>query len=90
MRMDSKVHGRIFKNKDGSEIKEDEFIVFRPSDNAVPEMLVFYRNLLIGQGASKEQVDAVIALELRVGNWRKVHPDQCKVADVRPGELGCF
>jgi len=87
MKMDSKVHGTLFKNKDGSEIPEDEFIVFRPSDNAVPETLVFYRNLLIKQGASQEQVEAVIELEFRVGNWRKQHPERCKVADVQLGEL---
>lgn len=87
MRLDSKVHGTLVKNKDGQEIPEDEFIVFRPADNAVPEMLVFYRNLLVEQGALPEQVNAVIALEFRVDQWRKLHPDRCKVADVEPGEL---
>ena len=87
MRMDSKVHGILIQNKDGREIPEDEFIAFRPHDNAVPETLAFYRNLLIKQGAAKEQVDAVIELELRVGDWRKQHPERCKVADVQPGGL---
>ena len=87
MRMDSKVHGTIIRNKDGREIPEDEFIVFRPSDNAVPGMLVFYRTLLVDQGASREQVEAVIALESRVSAWRRDHPERCKVADVQPGEL---
>ena len=36
MRMDTKVHGTLIKNKDGKEIPEDELIVFRPADNAVP------------------------------------------------------
>jgi hypothetical protein len=54
MRMDSKVHGTLIRNRDGREIPEDEFIVFRPSDNAVPRMLEFYRNLLVLQGASEE------------------------------------
>lgn len=87
MKMDGKVHGTLVRNKDGREIPEDEFIVFRPHDNAVPEMLVCYRNLLIGQGASAEQIAAVIDLELRVGAWRAKHPERCKVADVQPGEL---
>jgi hypothetical protein len=87
MRMDSKVHGTIIRNRDGREIPEDEFIVFRPSDNAVPPTLAFYRNLLIKQGASEEQVLAVLALEKRVDEWRRSHPERCKVADVQPGEL---
>jgi hypothetical protein len=87
MRMDSKVHGTLIKNKNGQEIPEDEFVVFRPADNAVPAMLVFYRDLLINQGASAEQVSAVLALESRVQVWRQAHPERCKVADVEPGEL---
>jgi hypothetical protein len=87
MRMDSKVHGILIRNKDGREIPEDEFIVFRPSDNAVSQMLAFYRTLLVGQKASREQVAAVIALESRVEVWRRNHPERCKVADVQPGEL---
>lgn len=87
MRMDSKVHGTLIRNKDGQEISEDEFIVFRPGDDAVPEMLAFYLSLLVKLGASKEQLDAVVALESRVGAWRRAHPERCKVADVQPGEL---
>jgi hypothetical protein len=44
--LDSKVHGTLIKNKDGKEIPPDEFIVFRPHDNAVPAMLAFYHRLL--------------------------------------------
>lgn len=87
MRMDSKVHGTLVKNKDGTEIPESEFIVFRPADNAVPETLEFYRRLLVRQGASPEQVEAVVALQARVEAWRESHPGRCKVADVQPGEL---
>jgi hypothetical protein len=32
--MDSKVYGTLIRNKDGREIPEDEFIVFRPADEA--------------------------------------------------------
>jgi hypothetical protein len=85
--MDSKVHGTIIRNRDGREIPEDEFIVFRPSDNAVPEMLGYYRDLIIAQGASTDQVRAVLDLEARVRAWRSEHPERCKVADVEPGEL---
>jgi len=55
-------------------------------------MLVFYRNLLVKQGASEQQVAAVLDLELRVHEWRRSHPDCCKslrpkVVDVQSGEL---
>lgn len=85
--LDSKVHGRLFKNKDNTEIPPDEFIVFRPHDNVVPEMLDFYRKRCIEMGATKEQIKAIIALEDRVFAWRAQHPERCKVADVQPGEL---
>ena len=87
MRLDSKVHGTLIKNKNGKEIPEDEFVVFRPGDDALPETLVFYRDLIVKQGAGKEQVQAVLDLEIRVGLWRRLHPSRCKVADVEPGEL---
>jgi hypothetical protein len=90
MRLDAKVHGTLVKNKDGREIPEDEFIVFRPADNAVPEMLGFYFELLRRQGASREQLSAVQALSQRVEDWRRKHPDRCKVADVEPGELKIY
>ena len=87
MRLDSKVHGTLIKNKNGQEIPEDEFIIFRPHDNAVPQMLDYYCSLLELQGASKEQVGAVMDLQARVASWRAQHPKRCKVADVEPGEL---
>jgi hypothetical protein len=87
MRLDSKVHGILIKNKDGQVIPEDEFIVFRPHDNAVPRMLQFYHQELTAHGASVEQLRAVLDLRHRVDAWRKAHPDRCKVADVEPGEL---
>lgn len=85
--LDSKVHGHIFKNKDNTEIPPDEFIVFRPHDNAVLAMLQFYRQTLTIQGAGIEQLLSVDRLIYRVETWRKLHPERCKVADVEPGEL---
>lgn len=87
MRMDYKVHGTLISNKTGKEIPEDEFVVFRPHDDAVPEMLEHYRLTLYNQGATPEQIEAVAALQARVDAWRKAHPERCKVADVEPGEL---
>jgi len=85
--LDSKVHGTLVRNKDGREIPADEFIVFRPHDNAVLAMLVFYRRCLTETNASQEQLHAVDRLIYRVEVWRKLNPERCKVADVEPGEL---
>lgn len=84
--LDSKVHGRIFKNKDNTEIPPDEFI-FRPHDNCVPQMLEFYRAAIEIEGAKPEQMQAVDRLIERVRAWREANPKRCKVADVEPGEL---
>ena len=87
MRMDGKVHGTLIRNKDGQEIPEDEFIVFRPADNALEDTLVFYLGKCMELGAAPEQIEAVHKLLARVRRWRAEHPDRCKVADVQPGEL---
>jgi hypothetical protein len=87
MKLDSKVHGIIIKNKDNTIIPDDEYIVFRPSDNAVPDMLAFYHRACLAAGASVEQIKAVQGLMDRVREWRLAHPGRCKVADVQPGEL---
>jgi len=87
MRLDSKVHGTLIRNRDGLEIPEDEFIVFRPSDNAVEDMLIYYLGKCQTLGASPEQIEAIHKLLARVRAWRAAHPRRCKVADVEPGEL---
>jgi hypothetical protein len=87
MKLDSKVHGILIKNKDNAIIPDDEYIVFRPHDNAVPAMLGFYYNGCVRQGASVEQLRAVAELVQRVKVWRCSHPERCKVADVQPDEL---
>jgi hypothetical protein len=87
MRLDSKVHGTLVKNKDGKEIPEDEFVVFRPHDDAFWDALCYYRNRLVVYNASVAQLEATDALLDRVRAWRDSHPDRCKVADVALGEL---
>lgn len=86
MRLDSKVTGTIFKNN-GQQIPEDEFVVFRPADNALPDTLEFYLRKCMDLRADKSQLGAVQDLIERVRIWRQEHPDRCKVADVVPGEL---
>lgn len=89
MRLDGKVRleGRLIKNKDGKEIPEDEFIVFRPADNAVPRLLRGYRSICEALGASADQLAGIDGLIDRVDAWRAAHPDRCKVPDVEPGEI---
>lgn len=87
MRMDGKVHGTLIRNKDGREIPEDEFVVFRPHDNALVPTLECYRQHCMELGVSQEQLLAIEALMERVAAWRYNHPERCKVADVQPGEL---
>ncbi len=85
-RLDTKVTGRIFKNN-GQEVPPDEFIVFRPADNAVPDTLEFYYRKCMDLKADPAQLAAVMSLIDRVQAWREAHPDRLKVPDVAPGEL---
>jgi hypothetical protein len=87
MKLDAKFHGVIVKNKNGTIVQPDEWIVFLAKDNAVPATLAFYQAECIRQGAAQEQVQAVNDLRLRVEAWRAAHADQCHVPDVHPGEL---
>lgn len=86
-KLDGKVHGQLFANKDGREIPPDEFVVFRPHDNALLTTLEIYRLECEAIGADDEQLLAVDRLVLRVKEWRSLHPDRCKIPDVQPGEL---
>jgi len=89
MRLDSKYRGTIIKNKDSTVIPQDEYIVFRPADNALPATLECYKEECLRVGAKNEQLEAVVALIERVRAWRAAHPERCKVPDVEPGELSC-
>jgi len=87
MRLDSKVHGTLIRNKDGREIPEDEFVAFRPGDNAFLPALDYYKQILIQMKAEPAQLNAVYRLISRVQLWRELHPERCKVPDVQPDEL---
>jgi len=88
-RLDTKYHGIIIKNKDNTIIPEDEYIVFRPGDNALPAALDLYLKECVHVGAHEAQIEAVLALIERVQMWRAAHPERCKAPDVEPGELSC-
>lgn len=87
MRLDTKVHGILVKNKDGVRIPDDEFVVFRPHDDALLPALARYREVLAEKGSSPEQLAATDDLVERITKWRQDHPDRCKVPDVQGGEL---
>jgi hypothetical protein len=87
MKLDGKFHGIIAKNKDGSIVPQDQWMVFLAKDNAVPATLNFYMEECMRQGAADEQLHAVAAMIERVAEWRRAHPELCKVPDVQAGEL---
>lgn len=84
--LDTKVYGVLFTVKDNKPIPPDEFIVFRPHDDAILLTLEAYRNFCGAVGADPEQIQAVAELISRVRAWREQHPDRCKVPDITSEE----
>jgi hypothetical protein len=87
MKLDGKFHGLIAKNKDGSIVPQDQWMVFLAKDDAVPATLEFYEAECERHGAGIAQIAAVRALRERVAVWRAAHLDLCKTPDVHPGEI---
>lgn len=87
MKLDGKFHGVIVKNKDGSIVPQDQWVVFLAKDDAFPATLHFYRSECARVGASVEQLRAVDDMITRVEDWRRQHPELCKTPDVNPGEI---
>lgn len=85
-KLDDKVSGVLHRDKDGSFIPPDEYVVFRPQDNAFPATLRFYREECSRIGCDAAQLVALDNLIARVDAWRAAHPDRLKLADVEPGE----
>lgn len=86
-KLDGKFHGIIAKNKDGSIVPQDQWMVFLAKDNAVPATLRFYFGECQRQGASRDQLAAVADMIDRVDAWREANPNLCKTPDVQPGEI---
>lgn len=87
MKLDGKFHGIIVKNKDGSIVPQDQWIVFLAKDNALPATLAFYAAECKRLGAADEQICAVNDMRERLDEWRRQNPHLCKVPDVAPGEI---
>jgi hypothetical protein len=85
-KLDDKVHGILFRDKNNEVIPPDEYVVFRPQDNAFPATLAFYRQECVLHGCDAAQMLALDNLIRRVKEWRDAHPHRLKVADVEPGE----
>lgn len=79
--LDHKYTGEIRKADTGELVPNDEWIVFRAKDDAVPAMLRWYHAECKAQGSPEAHLDAIALLHLRVIKWREAHPDQCKVPD---------
>lgn len=87
MKLDGKFHGVIVKNKDGSIVPQDQWMVFLAKDNAFPATLLFYIEECQRKNASTAQVNAAREVYNRVMAWRAAHPELCKTPDVQAGEL---
>lgn len=85
-KLDDKVSGILHRDKDGSFIPPDEYVVFRPQDNAFPATLRFYRAECLRLGCDLAQITALDQLIARVDDWRQKHPERLKLADAEPGE----
>jgi hypothetical protein len=86
-KLDGKFYGRIWREKDGSEVPPDQFIVFLARDRALIPTLEYYRTQCELLGCGIPQLMAVNDLLCRVQQWQTDHPDQMKVPDVDPGEI---
>jgi hypothetical protein len=86
-KLDGKFHGVIVKNKDGSIVPQDEWIVFLAKDDALLPTLKFYEKECERIGAQPEQLKAISELIERVAIWRRENMDKCKVPDVDRREL---
>ncbi len=86
-KLDGKFHGMIAKNKDGSIVPQDQWIVFLAKDNALPATLKFYYDECERDGCAMEQLEAIADLIVRVENWRSENLEKCKSADVQAGEI---
>ena len=90
-RIDRKFQFTAYKTKDvRSSVTENDAIIFKCADNAVPEMLERYEDICRKLGADGRQLQGILLLRNRVDRWRTANPDLCKVADVSDGvEVHC-
>jgi hypothetical protein len=86
-KLDRKFTGIIVKNKDGSVVPQDEYVVFLAKDNAFLPALRCYRDECARLGADGRQLQAIDDLISAVLHWRGNNPGRCKTPDVQDNEL---
>jgi hypothetical protein len=86
-KLDAKFTGIITKVKDGSDVPDDEWMVFLAKDNAFPAALAYYRARCVGLGCDTEQIEAIDRAIDRVNVWRASNPGRCKTPDAKGEKL---
>lgn len=86
-KLDGKFHGEVVRERDGSVVPPDQFVVFLAKDRAFLPTLEFYYGECSRIGCAQPQLNAVLALISRVREWQEANPGQMKLADVEPGEI---
>jgi hypothetical protein len=82
--LDGKFCGFVWRRKDGK--VEEQFVIFVPRDNLVPELLSYYAALCVDNVVGPAQIQSVSRLQQRVQTWRDVNLTSCKLPDVNIGE----
>lgn len=77
-KIDGKFTGQVFDAK-GRPI--DDWVVFRPKDNAFAAILPSYIEQCIKLGCSASQIHSAARMVGRVDIWREDNPDLCKNPD---------
>lgn len=85
MIIDQKYYGEVFKN-DGTRVPEEERIVFRAKDRAVPFMLEAYAAECKKIGCSNFHVEEILLLRDRVIHYQR-STGFCKIPDTYPEDL---
>jgi len=85
VRIDQKYYGEVFKN-DGTKVPEEEMIVFRAKDRAVPATLKAYAVKCQSIGCSDLHVEEILLLRDRVIHFQQ-STGICKIPDTYPEDL---
>lgn len=80
-RLDGKYIAEIRKADTGELIPNDEWILFRAKDLALPATLLAYYDECRRRGSPVSHLQAIMALYERTNDWQMAHPDLCKVPD---------